>query len=157
MYQEHHFSDLADSLRNGFLLDGIVLALARAENGEQLGEGERRLLEKAASMLQSAESGYHWLDNPQLTSETNSSAALFARAVNALPTVGEPQAFLDNISDLKATATQLSVGGGLAPPVEKIQLLRKFFYNTSRSELDRTDQLIGGGSSEIFGWPAIDE
>ena len=155
MYSEHRFSDLADSLRNGFLLDEIVLALARAEKGEPLGEKERDLLQKAVSMLQSAEVGYHWLDKPELTSETSSSATLFARAVSALPKVHAPDAFLENITDLKATAAELSKGG--SPPVQKVQLLRTFFYNTSQSELDRTDQLVGEGSVDILRWTAIDE
>ena len=146
---------MADSLRNGFLLDDIVLALARAEKGESLGEKERGVIEKAVSMLQSAEEGYHWLDKPELTSETSSSATLFARAVSALPAVHAPDAFLENISDLKATAAQLSKGGS-PPASEKIQLLRTFFYNTSRSELDRTDQLIGEGA-DILKWTVIDE
>ena len=155
MHSEHRFSDLADSLKNGFLLDDIVLALARAEKGEPLGENERGLLEKAVSMLQSAEAGYHWLDKPELTSETNSSATLFARAVSALPTVHASDDFLENISDLKATAAQLSEGR--FPPAQKIQLLQKFFYNTSQSELDRTDQLVGEGSADVLRWMVIDE
>jgi|GEM_PF-1678407 len=155
MYPEHRFSDLADSLKNGFLLDDIVLALARAEKGEPLGEKERGLLEKAVYMLQSAEAGYHWLDKPDLTSETNSSATFFARAVSALPAVHEPDAFLENISDLKATAAQLSKGGH--PPAQKIQLLQTFFYNTSQHELDRTDQLVGEGSADVLRWTVTDE
>ncbi len=156
MYPEHRFSDLADSLRNGFLLDDIVLALARAEKGESLGEEERGVLEKAVSMLQSAETGYHWLDKPELTSETSSCAMLFARAVSALPAIHETDAFLENISDLQATASQLSKGGS-PPPTEKIQLLRAFFHNTSRSELDRTDQLVGEGSVDVRRWTVIEE
>ena len=157
MYSEHRFSDLADSLRNGFLLDDIVLALARAEKGEPLGEKERGLLEKAVSMLQSAEVGYHWLDKPELTSETNSSAALFASAVSALPAVHAPDAFLENISDLKATAALLSRGEP-APAAEKIQLLRTFFYNTSQSELDRTQRLLGREDSvDVLKWTVTGE
>lgn len=156
MYSEHRFSHLVDSLKNGFLLDDIVLAIARAENGEPLGEKERRLLGEAASILQLAEEGYHWLDRPELTSETKSSATFFARAVSALPTVHAKETFLENISDLKATAAQLSRG---EPPAERerIHLLRTFFYNTAQSELDRTDQLAGEGAAGVLRWTVTDE
>src|SRR5579859_4946007 len=110
MQSEHHFSDLAESLRNGFLLDDIVLALARARKGEALSDSDRKVLERAVFILESAEAGYHWLDKPELTGETNSSASFFVRAVNALPTVYGNDAFLESISDLKATAVDLFRG-----------------------------------------------
>jgi RNA polymerase-interacting CarD/CdnL/TRCF family regulator len=57
MHSEHRFSDLTESLKNGFLVDDIVLALARAEKGQPLGEKERKLLKDAVSLLKSAEAG----------------------------------------------------------------------------------------------------
>ena len=157
MHSEHRFSDLTESLKNGFLVDNIVLALARAEKGEPLGEKERKLLREAASLLKSAEAGYQWLENPQVTSDTKSSATFFARAVNALPAVHASEVFLESISDLKATAEQLS-SGELTPAREKIQLLRTFFYNAAQSELDRTEQLLAGeGSADVLEWTVTDE
>jgi hypothetical protein len=157
MHSEHRFSDLTESLKNGFLVDDIVLALARAEKGEPLGEKERKLLREAVSWLKSAEAGYRWLENPQMTSETKSSATFFARAVNALPTDLPSEVFLESISDLKATAEQLTRGES-TPAREKIHLLRTFFYNTAQSELDRTEQLLAGeGSADILEWIVTDE
>jgi hypothetical protein len=157
MHSEHRFSDLTDSLKSGFLLDDIVLALARAGKGERLGEKERKLLGQAVSILESAEAGYHWLDKPELTSETKSSATFFARAVNALPSVYANDVFLESISDLKATAAQLSSGES-TPATEKINLLQTFFYNTAQSELDRTEGLLaGGGSADVLKWTVTDE
>ncbi len=157
MLSEHRFSDLTESLKNGFLVDGIVLALARAEKGESLGEKERKLLEKAVSILAGAEAGYHWLDKPELTTETKSSATFFGRAVNALPSGIPSKVFLERVSDLKATAAQLSSGESM-PAREKIHLLRTFFYNTAQSELDRTEQLLAGeGSADLLKWTVTDE
>jgi hypothetical protein len=157
MYSEHRFSDLTDSLKSGFLLDDIVLALARAGKGEQLSEKERKLLGQAVSILESAEAGYHWLDKPELTSETKSSATFFARAVNALPSVYANDVFLESISDLKATAAQLSSGESMPAP-EKINLLQTFFYNTAQSELDRTEGLLADeGSADALKWTVTDE
>lgn len=157
MHSEHRFSDLTESLKNGFLLDDIVLALARAGKGELLNEKERKRLGKAVSILESAEAGYYWLDKPELTSETNSAATLFARAVNALPSVYANEAFLESISELKATATELS-SGATVPAPEKIHLLQTFFYNTAQSELDRTEGLLSGeGDADILKWTVMDE
>jgi len=157
MHSEHRFSDLTESLKNGFLVDDIVLALARAEKGERLGEKEQKLLREAVSLLKSAEAGYRWLENPQVTSETKSSATFFARAVNALPTVHASEVFLESISDLRTTAEQLS-SGELTPAREKIHLLRTFFYNAAQSELDRTEQLLAGeGSADVLEWTVTDE
>jgi hypothetical protein len=154
--QEHRFSLLADSLKNGFILDNIVLALARAENGEPLSESDRRLLGEAASFLQSAEQGYRWLDRPELTSDTKSCATFFARAVSAMPTVHAPEAFLENISELKTTATQLSRGEHPTTR-DRIIELKTFFYNTSQLELDRADQLGGRGVPDVVTWTVFDE
>jgi hypothetical protein len=157
MPSEHRFSDLTDSLKSGFLLDDIVLALARAGKGERLNEKDRTLLGQAVSILESAEVGYHWLDKPELTSETKSAATLFARAVNALPSVYANEAFLESISDLKATAAQLSSGERM-PTTEKINLLQIFFYNTAQSELDRTEGLLADeGSADVLRWTVTDE
>ncbi len=157
MHSEHRFLDLAESFKNGFLLDDIVLALARAEKGQVLAESERKLLAVAVSMLESAEVGFRWVDKPELTTETRSAATFFARAVNALPTVHATDAFLKNISDLKTTAAELSLGSS-APAPERIRLLRTFFYNTSQSELDRTEQLLEGeGDADVLKWTATKE
>jgi hypothetical protein len=157
MHSEHRFSDLTDSLKSGFLLDDIVLALARAGKGEHLSDKDRKLLGQAVSILEYAEVGYHWLDKPELTSETKSSATFFARAVNALPTVYANDVFLESISDLKTTAAQLSAGESTPAP-EKINLLQTFFYNTAQSELDRTEGLLAGeGSADAMKWTVTDE
>jgi hypothetical protein len=157
MHSEHRFSDLTESLKSGFLLDNIVLALARAEKGESLGENDRRLLEKAVSLLKYAEIGYYWLDKPELTSETNSSATFFARAVNAMPSVYANDAFLEKVSELKAVAEDLSTGRSMPAP-EKIHLLQTFFYNTAQSELERTEGLLSGeGDADIIKWTAMDK
>jgi hypothetical protein len=157
MHSEHRFSDLTESLKSGFLLDNIVLALARAEKGESLSENDRRLLEKAVSLLKSAEAGYHWLDKPELTSETNSSATFFARAVNAMPSVYANDAFLEKVSELKAVAEDLSTGRSV-PAFEKIHLLQTFFYNAAQSELERTEGLLSGeGGADILKWTVMDE
>jgi len=157
MHSEHRFLDLAESFKNGFLLDDIVLALARAEKGQPLADNDRKLLEKAVSMLEFAEVGFRWVDKPELTTDTRSAATFFARAVNALPTVHAPDVFLRSITDLKATAAELSSGAS-APGPEKIRLLRTFFYKTAQSELDRTEQLLEGeGSADLLKWIAIKE
>lgn len=157
MHSEHRFSDLTESLKNGFLVDDIVLALARAEKGELLGDRERRLLGKAVSILELAEAGYRWLDKPELTTQTKSVATFFGRAVNALPSVYASEVFLERVSDLKTTAAQLSSGES-TPAREKIHLLRTFFYNTAQSELDRTEQLLAGeGSADVLKWTVTNE
>jgi len=157
MHSEHRFSDLTESLKHGFLVDDIVLALARAEKGQQLDEKDRKLLGRAVFILESAEAGYHWPDNPKLTGETKSCATFFGMAVNALPTVYASEVFLESISDLKATAAQLS-SGECGPEREKIQRLRTFFRNVAQSELDRTEQLLAGeGSGDALKWIVTDE
>jgi hypothetical protein len=157
MHSEHRFSELTESLKNGFLLDDIVLALARAGKGEPLNERDRDMLGRAVSILESAEAGFHWLENPELTSETNSSATFFARAVDALPSVYKNEAFLEKISELKATAADLSAGS-VTLAHEKIQLLQNFFYSTAQSELDRTEELLSGeGGADILKWTVTDE
>lgn len=152
MHPEHRFSDLAESLRNGFLVDDIVLALARAEKGEILAERDRAILKNAVTLLEKAEQGYRWLEDPKLTTDTKSSASFFGRAVSAMPKVYTAEAFLESITDLKETAFQLSSGNS-RPTGDKIHLLRTFFFNTAQSELDRTEQLLTGESGgDVLKW-----
>jgi hypothetical protein len=156
MHSEHRFAELSESLKNGFLLDDIVLALARAERGQPLSEKDRKVLNKAVFILERAEEGYHWLDKPELNSQTQSAATFFSRAVNALPAVDASDAFLERISNLKTTAALLSNGQPTQP--EKIGLLRLFFYNTAQSELGRTDQLLSGeGTADVLKWAVTKE
>jgi hypothetical protein len=145
MHPEYRFSDLAESLKNGFLVDEIVLALARAEKGEALGERERSLLAQAATLLEKAEAGYHWLDDPKLTTETRSTASFFGQAVGAMPKVYTPEVFLRSLHEMKETASELS-SGSARPAADKLRLLRTFFFNAAQSELDRTEQLLAGDS-----------
>ena len=77
--------------------------------------------------------------------------------MNALPSVYASKVFLEKVSDLKATAAQLSSGES-TPAREKIHLLRTFFYNTAQSELDRTEQLLAGeGSADVLKWTVTNE
>lgn len=146
MHSEYRFSDLTESLKNGFLADEIVLTLARAERGDLPGAHERKLLAQAVTLLTVAEEGSRWLDNPKLTGDSKTAATFFGRAVKALPNVYTSEVFLQRITELKETASQLSEGQGL-PPVERIRFLRTFFFNAARSELDRTEELLDGESS----------
>jgi hypothetical protein len=153
MHPEYRFSDLAESLKNGFLVDDIVLALARAERGEVLGERERTLLGQAATLLEKAEAGYHWLEDPKLTTETRSTASFFGQAVSAMPKVYTPEVFLQSIQEMKETASELSSGTS-RPTVDKVRLLRTFFFNAAQSELDRTEQLLAGDGGGALKWIA---
>lgn len=154
MHPEHRFSDLVESLKNGFLVDDIVLALARAEKGQALGEKDRVILKNAVTLLEKAEAGYRWLDDPKITTETKASANFFGRAVSAMPKDYPPEVFLQSIHELKGIASQLS-SSEVRPPVEKIHLLRTFFFNTAQSELDRTEQILTGESGgDVLKWTA---
>ncbi|HLJ25968.1 MAG TPA: hypothetical protein VKY85_04605 [Candidatus Angelobacter sp.] len=155
MHPRRRFAELSDSLKNGFLADEIVLALARAENGEELSEHDRAALEKATAMLEAAIKGYKWLDDPKLSTETRASADFFGRAVGALPRVYTSSGFFQQVSDLTQTVNELSNGG--TPSKDKIRGLRTFFFNAAQSELDRTDQLLTGeDSTDALEWIAID-
>lgn len=155
MHPRHRFSELSDSLKNGFLADDIVLALARAEKEGKLTDVDRAALKKATAILEEAIKSYKWFDDPKLSGESRSSASFFGRAVSALPGVYTSKVFLQRISELKSTADELVKGS--MPDQEKIEGLRTFFFNTAQSELDRTDQLLAGeDTADALEWIALD-
>ena len=155
MHPRHKFSELSDSLKNGFLADEIVLVLARAEKKENLTDTDRAALEKATGILEETIKEYKWFDDPKLSGESGSAASFFGRAVNALPQVYTSQAFLQHISELRKTADELASGG--MPSKDQIESLRSFFFNTAQSELDRTDQLLAGeDTADALEWIALD-
>jgi hypothetical protein len=153
MHSRYRFAELSDSLKSGFLADEIVLALARAQKGEVLGEKDKNALCTAVSMLDSATQGHGWADNPRLSSETRASANFFGRAVSAMPTVYTSQAFLEQLKQFRETAFQLTKGE--TPEASQVHALRTFFFNAAQSELDRTEQLLRGeDSSDALEWMA---
>ncbi len=157
MHPEYRFSEVAESLKNGFLADEIVLVVARTEKGHALEERDRAVLGRAAQILDAAMKGHGWVDNPRLSSETRALASLFGTAVSALPRVYTSEAFLEQIARLRDTALQMSKGE-VPEEKERIRLLRTFFFNAAQSELDRTEQLLRGeGGSEFLEWIAFSE
>lgn len=82
---DYRFAELSESLKNGFLSDEVVLAVARAQRGSPVSEVDRAVLRRAAAVLDAAIQGHDWLDNPTLTTSTKHAATDFGRAVRAPP------------------------------------------------------------------------
>lgn len=157
MHSGYRFSELGDSMGIGFLADQIVLALAKAEQGNQLSVLERDSIKKGAAALDAALEGHKWLDNPTLCESTAKFSASYGRAITALPEVHTPEEFLRQISDLKKIADALSNGENVK--LDQIRTLRAFFFNSSQSELARTEELLRGTSTSdpILKWKVSTE
>ena len=157
MHSGYRFSELGDSMGIGFLADEIVLALAKAERGDQLSPFERDSLKKGAADLDAALEGNKWPDNPTLCESTARFSASYSRAVMALPQAQTPDEFLRQINDLKTIAYALANGQNVKP--EEIRTLRSFFFNSSQSELAKTEELLRGKSSSdlLLKWKVSSE
>lgn len=140
MYSEYWFSDLTGSLQGGFFADDVILALAKVQASKKISPDERGILKRAADLLEMALKGHAWLDNPRITEQSGTCASLFGQAVRALPAISTSEVFVRNLGDLKRTA--LDIAEGRLPKENKIDALRKFFFNASQLELDRTEQLL---------------
>ncbi len=156
MYPDYRFAELSDSLKNGFLSDAVVLTVARAERGMPLLEADRNVLRKAVEVLDAAIQGYGWFDNPTLTTSTKHAATDFGRAVRALPRVHSSEAFVEAIKELRQSAATLAEGKSIDE--NRLKELRAFFFQSGRSELDRTEELLSGGrGTDVLGWKASEE
>jgi len=157
MHAGFRFSELSDSLKNGFLADQVVLALARAEKGQSLSELERNNLKKAADLLEYAKEGHRWLDHPKLNDSTSTFAASFGQAMDALPDITSSEDFLQHVSTLHSAAVQLAEGK--IPEKEQIRALRTFFFNAGRTQLSKTTDLLKGESKapSTLRWKATRE
>lgn len=156
MHPDYRFAGLSESLKNGFLSDEVVLAVARAQRGFPVSDADKAVFKRAVAVLDAAIQGYDWFDDLRLTTSTKHAATDFGRAVRALPRVHTSQAFVETIKELRQTAEALAHG----KPIEENRMteLRAFFFNSSRSELDRTEELLSGGhGTDVLGWTASDE
>lgn len=153
---DYRFAELSESLKNGFLSDEVVLAVARAQRGSPVSEVDRAVLRRAAAVLDAAIQGHDWLDNPTLTTSRKHAATDFGRAVRALPRVHTSQDFVQTMRGLREAAVALAEGNLIEE--DRIKELRSFFFNSGRSELDRTEELLSGGDgTDVVGWTTSDE
>ncbi len=140
MNSEYWFGELAQSLKNGFFADSIVLELARVARDKSVGAEQAALFEKGASVLQMAAEGSRWLDNPKMSEKVGACASFFGQAVEAMAFVVTPEAFTKEVEKLASTARELSLGR--IPSEEEIKALRVFFFNAGRSEIEKTEYLM---------------
>jgi hypothetical protein len=142
MNSEYWFGELAQSLKNGFLSDSIVLELARVLRDESVSDRQKKLFADAAKVLECAVEGNRWLDDPKMSANASTCAAFFGQAVEAMSIVVTPEEFARRVQSLAETAKQLSEGR--TPPSEEMQALRTFFFNAGRTELEKTEYLMNG-------------
>ncbi len=157
MHTESRFSEVTDSLRNGFLADSVILAIAKVNRSGVVSDPEREVFNEAVSVLDSAMKGHQWLEDPQITATARSYANFFAQAMKALPEVQTSESFIENLGALKETALQLAQGEGV-PPADRLQQLRIFFFNTAEAALERTEKLLEGeNAAEALKWTVSTE
>lgn len=134
------FAEMAKSLRDGLFADRVILALAKAQrNGGPIPEESRALFAKTSEFLSDAISGYEWMDKPSFTSASVNHASLFGQAVRAMKIASVPSDFIVYLTELKATADDLSAGKDTA--TDRLTKLRAFFVNHSTAEMQRSDEL----------------
>jgi hypothetical protein len=153
MHSEFWFSDLTKSLKQGFFADCVVLELARVNRDRRVTEEQAQIFKRAVELLELAKEGHAWVDNPRLSEKSSSCVSSYSQAVDAMVINASSVAFTHFIHELLEIANQLAAKE--IPSDEKLRVLRSFFFNSSRSELDRTEELFGddkdaSGSSLIW-------
>jgi hypothetical protein len=142
MNSEYWFGELAQSLKNGFFSDSVVLELAKVSRDRLVNDQQRATFESAADILQCAVEGSRWLEDPKMSESASRCASFFGQAVEAMSIVVTPEAFDKEVLKLAGTARQLSKGQ--VPADEDMKALRTFFFNAGRRELNKTEYLMNG-------------
>lgn len=142
MHSEFWFSDLTKSLKHGFFADRVVLELARVSKDLQVTEEQTQVFAKAADMLELAQKGHSWLDDPKISEKSSSYVTSYSQAVDAMSITVTSGSFMAAIQNLLQIAKDLAAKQ--MPNENEILALRTFFFNASRSELERTEELFGG-------------
>lgn len=142
MNSEYWFAELSKSLKNGFFADSVVLALARASRAKAVNDEQKALFRQVADVLQLAVEGSRWLDDPKMSERASTCASFFGQAVEAMSVSMTPQNFREEIEKLKLTANTLAKGE--VPAEDRLSELRTFFFNTGRTELEKTEYLMEG-------------
>ena len=107
MHTESRFSEVTDSLRNGFLADSVILAIAKVNRSGVVSSPEREVFDEAVPVLDSAMKGHQWLEDPQITATARSYANFFAQAMSALPEVQTSESLIENLGSLKRQHSSL--------------------------------------------------
>ena len=141
---EYWFGQLADSLKNGFFADSVVLELARVLNTKTVNDDQKILFREALKILQFATEGSKWIDDPKMSERASTCAGFFGQAVEAMTPSFRltPQAFAKGIENLTVSARLLA--GGEVPSDSQLNELRTFFFNAGRTELEKTESLMSG-------------
>jgi hypothetical protein len=144
MNSEYWFGELSQSLKNGFFADSVVLQLARISSAKSVTDEQKQLFRKVSEVLQLAVEGSRWLDDPKMSEKASTSANVFGQAVDAMSVsmTLTPEVFAKQIEKLRLTADELASGKVLSN--EKLKDLRTFFFNTGRTELEKTEYLMSG-------------
>jgi hypothetical protein len=142
MNSEYWFGELAHSLKNGFFADSVVLELARISRAKGVSDEQKGLFWAVTDVLQQAVEGSRWLDDPKMSEKASRCASFFGQAVEAMSVSMTTEAFVREVEKLKQTANALA--SGEVPSDQKLKELRKFFFNTGRTELEKTEDLMSG-------------
>jgi len=142
MNSEYWFGELAQSLKSGFFADSVVLELARIARGKTVTEPQKQLFGKVSEVLQLAVEGSRWLDDPKMSEKASTCASFFGQAVEAMSVSMTPEVFVRVVENLKLSADVLAKGE--IPAEERLAELRTFFFNTGRTELEKTEYLMNG-------------
>lgn len=140
MNSEYWFGELSQSLKNGFFADSVVLELARIPKSKAVTNEQKELFSKVSDVLQLAVEGSRWLDDPKMSERASTCANVFGQAVEAMAVSMTPAVFERQIQKLKLTANELA--SGKIPSDEKLKDMRTFFFNTGRTELEKTEYLM---------------
>jgi hypothetical protein len=142
MNSEYWFGELAQSLKNGFFADSVVLELARVSRAKAVSDAQKKLFHIVGDVLQWAVEGSRWLDDPKMSERASTCASFFGQAVEAMSVSMTPESFIEEIEKLRLTAN--TIADGKVPSEPKLRELRTFFFNTGRTELEKTEYLMNG-------------
>lgn len=131
---------MTEAMREGNILDKVILSLAKISGGIALVEQDRRGLQEAIEYLENVKRGCNWLQNPSVSTESQASAFSFDTAASSWSReVSTPEKFLEDIDSIINTVKKVSEA---KPFNEKsLKKARLFFDRAFRHSIERFSKL----------------
>ena len=131
---------MTEAMREGNILDKVILSLAKFSLGIALVEQDRQGLQEVIAYLESAKRGCNWFNNPEVSTDSQASAFSFDTAASSWSReVSTRERFLQDIDSIIDTVKRVSE----AKPYndESLKRARLFFDRAFRHCIERFSKL----------------
>jgi hypothetical protein len=144
---------LAQAFDEALFADSVVLALAKKQENLEITSEDLAALKAASDFFAKAKRGFHWIDNPSLTSDSLECAISFKTASQTVVPTSNSIHFLEDIEQKRALLERLIQGHtGISSEISE---LREFFARLLAQQVQGIDDLFANPERQSQQWQQV--